>query len=96
MVLCASANKQYIHMLGYPTGFGQMECLKLITSSLYSDKRIGYLGLMLLFDETQETVTLVTNSLQKFAHPTRTSLPFSPFFFHKYSPTLNPHANTAT
>lgn len=59
--------QQYIHMLGYPTGFGQMECLKLITSSLYSDKRIGYLGLMLLFDETQETVTLVTNSLQKFA-----------------------------
>ena len=53
-------------MLGYPTAFGQMECVKLITSPLYSDKRVGYLGLMLLLDENQEVVTLVTNSLQKF------------------------------
>jgi hypothetical protein len=28
----------YIHMLGYPTHFGQMECLKLIVSPHYSDK----------------------------------------------------------
>eukprot|EP01132_Coremiostelium_polycephalum_P006798 gene6798-8434_t len=39
----------YIHMLGYSTQFGQMECLKLIISPSYTDKRIGYLGLM-LFD----------------------------------------------
>lgn len=54
----------YIQMLGYPTAFGQMECLKLIVSPHYSDKRIGYLGLMLLLDENSEVLTLVTNSLQ--------------------------------
>ena len=78
-------------MLGYPTGFGQMECLKLITSPLYSDKRIGYLGLMLLFDETQETVTLVTNSLQKFA-TTHTQHRTSASFFHKHT-TPPPHTH---
>jgi len=54
----------YIHMLGYPTAFGQMECLKLIISPYYNDKRVGYLGLSLLLDEKQEVLTLVTNSLQ--------------------------------
>lgn len=53
-------------MLGYPTHFGQMECLKLIVSPYYSDKRIGYLGLMLLLDERQEVLMLVTNSLKKY------------------------------
>jgi AP-1 complex subunit gamma-1 len=54
----------YIHMLGYPTHFGQMECIKLLASPKYSEKRIGYLALMLLLDERQEVLTLVTNSLQ--------------------------------
>jgi AP-1 complex subunit gamma-1 len=54
----------YINMLGYSTLFGQMECLKLIASPLYSDKRIGYLGLMVLLDENQEVLMLVTNSLK--------------------------------
>jgi len=55
----------YIHMLGYPTHWGQMECLKLIASSYYSDKRIGYLGLMILMDEKQELLTMVTNHMKK-------------------------------
>eukprot|EP01102_Stenamoeba_stenopodia_P014333 TRINITY_DN4746_c0_g1_i1.p1 TRINITY_DN4746_c0_g1~~TRINITY_DN4746_c0_g1_i1.p1 ORF type:complete len:852 (+),score=182.64 TRINITY_DN4746_c0_g1_i1:70-2556(+) len=55
----------YIHMLGYPTHFGQMECFKLIVSQNYSDKRIGYLGLMLLLDERQEVLMLITNSLRQ-------------------------------
>jgi AP-1 complex subunit gamma-1 len=54
----------YIHMLGYPTHFGQMECLKLIASPSYPDKRIGYLGLMLLLDERQEVLMLATHSLK--------------------------------
>ncbi|KAJ3029593.1 UNVERIFIED_CONTAM: clathrin associated protein complex large subunit [Siphonaria sp. JEL0065] len=54
----------YIHMLGYPAHFGQIECLKLVASPKYTDKRLGYLGIMLLMDETQETLTLVTNCIQ--------------------------------
>ncbi|KAL4318328.1 hypothetical protein GQ457_18G021770 [Hibiscus cannabinus] len=42
------AKLMFIHMLGYPTHFGQMECLKLIASSGFPEKRIGYLALMLL------------------------------------------------
>lgn len=47
-----------------------MECLKLVVSQYYSDKRIGYLGLMLLMDEKQEVLMLVTNSLRSdLSHP---------------------------
>ena len=53
----------FIHMLGYPSHFGQIECLKLIASPKFPEKRIGYLGLCLLVDETAEVLTLVTNSL---------------------------------
>lgn len=59
------AKLMFIHMLGYPTHFGQMECLKLIASSGFPEKRIGYLGLMLLLDERQEVLMLVTNSLKQ-------------------------------
>lgn len=54
----------YIHMLGYPAHFGQMECVKLIASQRFSDKKLGYLGVMLLLDETQGLLTLVTNALK--------------------------------
>lgn len=55
----------YIHMLGYNTTFGQMECINLINSTKYPEKRIGYLGLMILLDEKQEVLTLVENTLKK-------------------------------
>ncbi|KAF8369262.1 hypothetical protein HHK36_032729 [Tetracentron sinense] len=59
------AKLMFIHMLGYPTHFGQMECLKLIAATGFPEKRIGYLGLMLLLDERQEVLMLVTNSLKQ-------------------------------
>jgi len=41
-----------------------MECLKLIASPQFYEKRIGYLGLSLLLTEQEEVLTLVTNSVQ--------------------------------
>lgn len=54
----------YIYLLGYPAHFGQVECLKLAASGRMKDKRLGYLGVVLLLDEQQQTLTLVTNSLK--------------------------------
>ena len=54
----------FISMLGYPTHFGQMECIKMLASPRFGDKRIGYLALLLLLDEQTEVLMLVTNSLQ--------------------------------
>eukprot|EP00808_Paulinella_micropora_P032204 g17397.t1 len=55
----------YIHMLGYPTHWAQMESLKLIASQGFAEKRIGYLALMLLLDERQKVLMLVTHSMSK-------------------------------
>jgi AP-1 complex subunit gamma-1 len=56
----------YLFTLGERTHFGQIECLKLLASPRFADKRLGYLGTMLLLDENQEVLTLVTNSLKKY------------------------------
>ncbi|XRA98255.1 AP-1 complex subunit gamma-2 [Pycnococcus provasolii] len=58
------AKLMFMHMLGYPTHFGQMECLKLIAEESFADKRVGYLSLSLLLDERQEVLMLVTNSMK--------------------------------
>jgi AP-1 complex subunit gamma-1 len=53
----------YLYILGEPTYFGQVECLKLIASSRFMDKRVGYMAAMLILDENQDILTLLTNSL---------------------------------
>jgi hypothetical protein len=60
---------RYLFTLGERTHFGQIECVKLLASPRFTDKRLGYLGTMLLLDENQEVLTLVTNSLQKYSPP---------------------------
>lgn len=53
----------YLYILGEPTYFGQVECLKLLVSPSLPSKRLGYLAAMLILDENQEILTLLTNSL---------------------------------
>jgi len=54
----------FMHMLGYPTHFGQLECMKLVASPHFPEKRIGYLGMMLLLSEEADVLMLATNSLK--------------------------------
>lgn len=49
----------------YSIPLPQLECLKLIASSKYTDKRVGYLGAMMLLDERQDVHVLITNSMKK-------------------------------
>ena len=53
----------YMHMLGYSVHWAQLECIKLIASASFAEKRIGYLALSLILDERAEVLTLVTNSI---------------------------------
>ena len=54
----------YITMLGYPTEFGQMEVVKLLGQADYSGKRVGYLTLAVIMDETHEVLTLAGNHIK--------------------------------
>lgn len=49
---------------GYPTHFGQLECMKLTASPHFPEKRIGYLGMMLLLTEDADVLMLSTNALK--------------------------------
>ncbi len=51
-------------MLGHDTDFGQIECLKLITSQNFADKKIGYLGLTQLFNEKSEVLMMATHRMR--------------------------------
>jgi len=54
----------FAHALGYPTHFGQMECVQMTAMPDYANKRLGYLGLMVLMDERSEVTMLITNSVK--------------------------------
>jgi AP-1 complex subunit gamma-1 len=58
------AKLMFMHMLGYATHFGQMECVQLTAMRDFANKRLGYLGLMVLMDENSEVTMLVTNSVK--------------------------------
>ncbi|CCF60564.1 hypothetical protein KAFR_0K02100 [Kazachstania africana CBS 2517] len=58
----------YLYILGEKTHFGQVECINLIASDDFSDKRLGYLSTMLLLDESQSLLTLLTNMLNNDLH----------------------------
>ena len=53
-----------LSLAGYPTHFGQLECMKLVASPHFPEKRIGYLGMMLLLSEQADVLMLATNSLK--------------------------------
>lgn len=61
---CKSCEFFCARSAGYPTHFGQLECLKLIASPHFPEKRIGYLGMMLLLSEEADVLMLATNSLK--------------------------------
>lgn len=53
----------FMQLVGHPVQWAQMECLKLIASPKFTEKRIGYLSLSLLIDDSVDVLTLVTNSV---------------------------------
>lgn len=60
----------YLYIIGEKTHFGQVECLKLLASARFADKRLGYLATLLLLDENHEVLTLLTNLLDNdMQHP---------------------------
>lgn len=62
----------YLYILGEKTHFGQVECINLIASDDFANKRLGYLAAMLLLDESQDLLTLLTNLLNNdLNHPSR-------------------------
>ena len=54
----------FIHLLGYPSYFGQMACLQLISMQSYSDKRIGYLAMDLFLCDNNDLLLLTVNSVK--------------------------------
>lgn len=62
----------YLYILGERTHFGQVECINLIASDRYIDKRLGYLSTTLLLDESQDLLTLLTNLINNdLKHPNK-------------------------
>ena len=54
----------FIHLMGYPSYFGQVQSVKLIANPSFIDKRIGYLAMVLLVSEDNDIFLLVTNTLK--------------------------------
>lgn len=55
----------YIYILGYEINFGHWESITLSSSSIYSEKQVGYLAVSILLNENSEMVPLAINSIKK-------------------------------
>lgn len=54
----------FIYLLGYPSHFGQMACLQLISKQVFSEKRIGYLAMDLFLNDSNDLLLLTVNSVK--------------------------------
>lgn len=63
--LCENLKKLiFIYLLGYPCYFGQMASIQLINMTGYEEKRIGYLAMSLLINESSDLLLLTVNSIK--------------------------------
>ncbi|EZG56718.1 putative gamma-adaptin [Gregarina niphandrodes] len=58
------AKLMFIDLMGYSVTFGQMDCLKLLASNYFFEKRIGYLAIPVLMDQYVDILMLATNSIK--------------------------------
>jgi AP-1 complex subunit gamma-1 len=54
-----------MHMLGYQTSFINVTCINLLASSKFSDKRVAYIALCVLMDETSDILLLASHTIKK-------------------------------
>lgn len=54
----------FFHMLGYNTQFAHIECLKLIVSKRYIEKKVGYLAIVQLMAEEDELTLMAISSVK--------------------------------
>ncbi|KAG5494129.1 hypothetical protein JKF63_01964 [Porcisia hertigi] len=86
----------YIRMLGYPTEFAHMEVLNLLSQIDFSGMRIGYLALQLLFNESDEVLTLVENRMLAHLNVSESFRGISQEQFCLIGISLNAAANVAS
>jgi len=54
----------YVYMLGYDVNVGFLQAINLMTSTIFSEKQIGYLACGLLLNEEHEMIPLLIQALQ--------------------------------
>jgi AP-1 complex subunit gamma-1 len=57
-------------MLGYSVEFAIIQCIQFAASANFAEKRIGYLGLTQLQNESEGMLVMIVNTLAKDLTPT--------------------------
>ena len=70
----------FIYLLGYPSHFGQMATLQLISKQPFHEKRVGYLAMDLFLNDNNEILLLTVNSIQ---NDIRSTNPYFAFLLYK-------------